>query len=512
LHRQKPSCVPEENNDKETAMKLNRILTTAVGAGMLGLLASCAAPGSVSQDSSMVIDKANRAMGAATVKSIRFAGTGIGATYGQAFQPNLQWPRLNYSSFSRLMDFDNAAMREEFARSRAEATGGGAVPLMGEGEQRVIALVRGDHAWNLIGPAPQPAPVALDARIHDLWTSPHGVLKAAMKNKATASKVLADGKTYSVLSFTEPGRFSAKAYVNEQGLVERVDSRLPNHVVGDSSVVTTYSGYKDSDGVQFPRRITQTQESVPVMDIEVTEVQVNPPADIAVPELIRVFSERAASERAADGVWFIGGGSHNSVVIEMRDHVILVESPLYDGRAAAVIAEVKRLVPNKPIRYVVNSHHHFDHSGGVRAAVSEGATLITSNAAVPFFQRVLANPNSIKADLLSKSGKAAKVEGVNGKRVLTDGSRNVELHLIGDSVHANGFVMAYLPAEKLLIEADAYTPGAPNSPPPGKPNGNNLNLIDNIERLGLKVERILPLHGRMVPVSELYVAAGKKPV
>ena len=146
--------------------------------------------------------------------------------------------------------------------------------------------------------------------------------------------------------------------------------------------------------------------------------------------------------------------------------------------------------------------------------MSEGATLITSASAVPFFQRVLANPNTIKADMLGRSGnagKAARVEGVNGKRLLTDGSRSVELHLIGDSVHANGFVMAYLPAEKLLIQADAYTPGAPNSPPPAKPNDNHLNLIDNIERLGLKVDRILPLHGRMVPVAELYAAAGKKP-
>ena len=495
-------------------MKFNRTLMTGLGVCALGFLASCAALGGASQDASAVLDKANRAMGASAVKSIRFSGTGTGATYGQAFQPNLQWPRLNYSSFSRVVDYENAAMREEFTRSRAEATGGGAVPLMGEGEQRVVALVRGDQAWNLVGPAPQPAPVALDTRIHDVWTSPHGVLKAAMRNKASASSVTEGGKAYSVLSFTEPGRFSAKVFVNEQGLVERVDSRLPNHVLGDSSVVTNYSGYRDFGGVQFPARMRQTQEGASVMDIEIKEVQLNAPTDIAVPELIRVFAERAASERAADGVWFIGGGSHNSVVIEMRDHVILIESPLYDGRAAAVIAEAKRLVPGKPIRYVVNSHHHFDHSGGVRAAVSEGATLITSAGAVPFFQRALANPNTIKADMLGRSGnsgKAAKVEGVNGKRVLTDGSRSVELHLIGDSVHANGFVMAYLPAEKLLIQADAYTPGAPNSPPPAKPNGNHLNLIDNIERLGLKVEQILPLHGRMVPVAELYAAAGKKP-
>ena len=495
-------------------MKFKRMVMTGLGlSAALALLVSCAAPGTGGspQDASAVLSKANHAMGATALKSIRFAGTGTGSTYGQAFQPGLQWPRLNYASFSRLLDYDNAAMREEFARSRAEPTGGGAVPLIGEGEQRVVALVRGEQAWNLVGPAPQPAPVALDTRIHDLWTSPHGVLKAAMKNKATATRVSEGGKAWSVLAFTEPGRFNAKAYVNEQGLVERVESRLPNHVLGDSSVVTLYSDYRDFAGVQFPTRIRQSQEGVPVMEIEVKEVQVNAPADIVLPELIRVFAERAASERAAEGVWFIGGGSHNSVAIEMRDHVILVESPLYDGRAAAVIAEVKRLVPGKPIRYVVNSHHHFDHAGGVRAAVAEGATLIASAPAVPFFQRALANPSSIKADLLGKSGRAATVEGVSGKRVLTDGSRTVELHLIGDSVHASGFVMAYLPAEKLLIEADAYTPGAANSPPPAKPNGNHLNLIDNIERLGLKVERILPLHGRMVPVTELYAAAGKKP-
>lgn len=492
-------------------MTIYRVVSNALAVWTLGLLASCAMPGGGAQDASALMEKSNRAMGGAAVKSIRFAGTGTGATFGQAHQPNLQWPRLNYASFSRLMDYDNSAMREEFSRSRAEPTGGGAVPLMGEGEQRVVALVRGDLAWNLAGTTPQAAPVALDTRIHDLWISPHGVLKAAMKNKATASSATDAGKAYSVLTFTEPGRFSARAFVNEQGLVERVESRLPNHVIGDSVVVTHYSGYRDYGGVQFPSRIRQSQEGVPVLDIEVGEVQVNVAADIAMPAAVRDFTERAASERVADGVWFIGGGSHNSVAIEMRDHVILVESPLYDGRATAVIAEVKRLVPGKPIRYVVNSHHHFDHSGGVRAAVAEGATLITSAGAVPFFQRALANPNTIRADRLGQSGKAAKVEGVEGKRVMTDGSRNVELHLIGQSVHANGFVMAYLPAEKLLIEADAYTPGAPNSPPPAKPNGNHLNLIDNMERLGLKVDRILPLHGRIVPVTELYTAAGKKP-
>ena len=90
-----------------------------------------------------------------------------------------------------------------------------------------------------------------------------------------------------------------------------------------------------------------------------------------------------APTKLAEGVYLMGGGSHNSVAIEMQDHVILVESPLYDARATAVLAEVKRLVPGKPIRFVISSHHHFDHAGGLRAAVADGATLLTSDSAVP---------------------------------------------------------------------------------------------------------------------------------
>jgi glyoxylase-like metal-dependent hydrolase (beta-lactamase superfamily II) len=490
-------------------MKARRHTLLALAAASALLLASCATT-PPPLDATAVISKASAAMGADSMQSLRFAASGTGTTYGQAFVPNFQWPRLTYSSFSRHYDFANAGMREEFARSRAEPNGGGGIPLMGEGEQRAIAVVQGELAWNMAGPAQIPAPVALDSRIHDLWTSPHGVLKAAAKNKATAMSVTDNGQSYSVLSFSESGRFTAKAFVNAQGLVEKVESRLPHPVMGESAVVTMYSDYKAQGNTQFPMRIRQTQEGVNTLDLQVSEVQVNAPITIAATDLLRSFTERATSEQAAPGVWFIAGGSHNSVAIEMKDHIVLVESPLYDGRASAVMAEARRVIPGKPIRFMVNSHHHFDHSGGVRAAASEGATIISSAAGVPFFQQALANASTIRPDMLAKSGKKASVEGINGKRILTDGSRQVELHLITDSVHADGFVMVYLPAERLLIQADAYTPGAPNSAPPAKPNGNHLNLIANIEKLSLKVDRILPLHGRIVPLSELYTTAGKK--
>jgi glyoxylase-like metal-dependent hydrolase (beta-lactamase superfamily II) len=102
------------------------------------------------------------------------------------------------------------------------------------------------------------------------------------------------------------------------------------------------------------------------------------------------------------------------------------------------------------------------------------------------------------------------VEGVSGKRVLTDGVRTVEIFEMQGSVHAQGFLMVYLPAEKILIEADAYTPGPPNSPAPAQPNANHVNLVQNIEQNKLVVERILPLHGRMVVIADLMTAVGRK--
>jgi glyoxylase-like metal-dependent hydrolase (beta-lactamase superfamily II) len=465
------------------------------------LLAACAHR----DDAATVLRQADQAIGAGQLKTLRYAGTGTGATFGQAFQPGTSWPRINITGYTRWIDYENAAMREDSVRARAEPTGGGALPLMGTGEQRVSAWVRGEHAWNVVGNAPAAAPVAVDGRIHDLWTTPHGVIRAALRNGAT---VRSEGGT-SVVSFTDANRYRATAWIGADGTVQRVDSVVPNPVTGDTPVSTTYTGWRDWGGVKFPGRITQTQSGAPVLDLVVTDVQANAPAIVEVPAPVAGFAERVDAQKVADGVWFIGGGSHNSVLIEFADHLMLVESPLYDGRAQAVLAEVRRLAPGKPLRYVVNSHHHFDHAGGLRAAAANGAALVVSEPARGWYQQAFAQPNAIRPDALAQSGRRASFTGVEGTRRFSDGMRTVDIHFIEGSPHAQGFMLAWLPRERLLIQADAYTPGPPNTPPPAQPNALNVNLMTNIQRLNLDVDRILPLHGRVVPFSELRAATGR---
>jgi glyoxylase-like metal-dependent hydrolase (beta-lactamase superfamily II) len=228
-----------------------------------------------------------------------------------------------------------------------------------------------------------------------------------------------------------------------------------------------------------------------------------------VPDAARNQGENVTADAVAPGVWFIGGGSHNSVAIEMQDHLILVETPLNDARTGAVMDKLKALAPAKPIRFAVNSHAHFDHAGGVRTAVAEGATIVTQAANVPYFEQVFTQANALRPDAMARAARTPRLRAVAERLDLGDASRPVEVQS-----HHRRAAQRQLPdglpaAREAADRGRCIHPSAPNTPPPATPNANNVNLVENIERLKLGVERILPLHGRVVPAAELYAATGR---
>jgi glyoxylase-like metal-dependent hydrolase (beta-lactamase superfamily II) len=456
------------------------------------------------QDGQATLESVTKAMGASTLNSIQYAGTGVNFAVGQSATAGAPWPRFNLKSYTRSMNYETGALRQEQVLSRADTQPrGGGIPAMGEARQQF--LLSGDHAWTVAAAGPVPGPRYVAELQLQLWTSPHGVIKAAMANKA-----IVQGRT---IAFSIPGKLkNVKATLDNGHLVQKVEAVFASPVVGDMPFEVSYADYRDFGGIKFPMRIRQSAGGFPSLDLTVDDVRPNARVDIDVPEPVREATNpyaKVTTQQAADGTWYLTGGSHHSVVLEMRDHVILVEAPLNDARALAVVTEARKLVPSKPIRYLIASHHHFDHSGGVRAAVGEGATLITHESSRAYFERALAAPATVSPDHLTKSGRKAKVEGVRDKRVLTDGTRTVEIHHIAGNLHEDGMLMVYLPKEKLLIEADAYSPAPPNAPPPAVVNPNTVNLADNITKLGLSVDQILPIHGRIVPLAELHKTIGR---
>ena len=447
------------------------------------------------------------ALDVSTTKTFQFTANGKMWGVGQATSPMAANPRSYIRSLTRVYDFTAGAMRDELVRTQGEAppSGGDYQPI--EGEQRMISLVSGDLAWNESGKDMIPATQDANERAHAIVVSPHGLLRAAFANNATVAKRTIDGREMTVISFTVPGKHKVVAYDNDQNAIEKVESLYGHPVVGDMKVVTYYGPYRDFAGVKFPTKIIQYQDGLPSLDVTVSAVRANPTVDIAVPGNVRSTPVTVKSEKVADGVWFIGGGSHNSVLIEMKDYLIVIEAPLDDVRSSAVMGEVKKLVSGKPVKYLVNTHHHIDHSGGVRAYAAEGITIVTHELSRPFFEKALANTWTLSPDRLAKSKKKPVFQTMGDNMVLTDGARSVELYQIVGSGHHDGLVMAYLRKEKLLVEADAFSPfGVPKTP-----NPYSVNLEANVRRLNIDVERILPLHGNIVPYVELMKAIGKDP-
>lgn len=468
------------------------------------------------QDARNVVDAVARTIGAANVKSLQYSGSGYVFGFGQSYQPGGPWVKFNLKSYTLLADYEREALREEQVRTylNPPERGGTAVFV---GELRQVAFLNRDVAWNAgPGGAPAPAPLAVDARQLQLLLSPHGFVKAATAASPTVASRTVDGRRLTVVSFTWKGKYTVNGYVNGQNLLERVETWMPDPLLGDMLVVNSFSDYREVSGIRFPGRIVQEQGGFAALDLAVSDVQPNASAALDVPEAARQPVPpvgRVETVKAADGVWLlVAPVGPNSLAVEFRDYVAVVEAPFSEERSLAVIAEVKRLVPNKPIRYLINTHHHFDHSSGIRTFVAEGVTIITHRINRDFYNRVLRFPHTLSPDRLSQNPKPARFETLTDKHVLTNGSRSLELHLLEGNTHNPGLLLVYLPKEKLLHQADAFTappPGAPLPPAVNMVNARNANLMANIERLHLDVEQILAAHGRVMPIADLRKALGR---
>ena len=455
------------------------------------------------QDAKSILQSATKSMG--DPKSIQYSGTGHLGSLGQAYSPGSPWPVNNITAYTRTIDYSSLSSKEELTQVEpSPIRRGGAGPFAGE--QKQVNLVSGQYAWNQPGAAPQPAVAAAEERQIQIWLTPHGFLKAAMENNATAKK----GSGGTVMSFMD-GRLKVNGTIDNQGLVTRTETWLPNPVLGDMLVETTYSGYKDFNGVKFPTMIVQKQGGYPVLDLAVSDVRANVDLALTVPDAVRSAKAppvTVTSQKMADGVWFLAGGTHNSVLVEYPNYLVMIESPLNDARAMGIMAEAKKLVPDKPIKYLINTHNHFDHAGGIRAFVAEGATIITQEMNKPFYERAWKVPRTLDADRLAQNPKKATFITFKDKYFLTDGGRSLEMYRIDGDNHNAGMVMVYLPKEKILVEADDFTPAAPNAPSTGpRAHAGTVNLYEDLQRMKLDVVTIAPLHGFVVPFSEMRKAA-----
>lgn len=384
-----------------------------------------------------------------------------------------------------------------------------------------------------------PARVAT-RRKQERLSSPLLLLRAAAEHPQAVQRQ-ADarfkGKLHSVIALTDSGQPIRVFLDAETHLPAKAETLEDDPIYGDTSYAVIFADWRQVGAVRLPfeltyrvnGRVMQTEQREEIRpNVELSADAFAIPTDLhqsADPDdalrgerasqwflrriamgspLDRDQSRSVVFTEVAPGVYHVTGGTHHSLLIEMRDYLIVVEAPLYEARSQAVMAEAKKRWPAKPIRYVVNTHFHNDHSGGLRTYAAAGATVVTGAVNKEYFEQVLRAPHTVHPDALQQHPRQAVIEAVSAKKVLSEGERSVEIYPVENS-HATGMLVVYLPQEKVLFVSDLFTPGVQ------RPGGVwAKELFAAITQYGLQVERIAGGHGGIGSIEDLRRVVGQK--
>ena len=379
-----------------------RKIVPVLGLGAIVLLATAGAR----QTPPATLAEVATAMGATNLRTLEYSGAGYTFAFQQAPGPGEPWPLFVVDTYKVSIDYAMPAMRFETTRAQGEhpPRGGASQPVAGN--PRTVQFVSGRSAWSqAANGGVQPNTGAVSDRLRQLWMTPHGLIKAAMASGATMSD--------RTISFKLEG-LAINVHVGAKDLVERAEYLISSPVIGDVPVELVYTDYMDVGGVQFPKHIIEKTDGYLTWDITVAEVKPNAPVSLNTPADVRpapatpppAQPPNVLPRQIANAVWHLTASAYGSVLIEFRDFLLMFEAPIDDARSIAVNEWTRKTVPGKPIRYMVNTHAHFDHAGGVREYVAEGITVITHEMNRSYYEQAWGRPRTLSPDKLALQPRA----------------------------------------------------------------------------------------------------------
>ncbi len=472
----------------------------------LVILAACAEPPPVSAEQQYIEEVAAALGGSAVIEAVEtltMEGEGRMLNLGQDLTPESATMEFELSDYRLDADLANGRSRTALTRTPRFDYFRGRDPM------RLVSGIDGEVAYD-IGPDGSARRahnrVAADRR-SAYFHHPLPLLRAVLLGELTLGNVRTDDGVNLADVSTSSGKVFTLAVDAESHFPAYIRSTDHHSYLRDAVRQTSFSDYVGVDGLMLPTVISQSLEEfrlfrlqVGTQSLNVALSEIGAPTEVSeAPPVVGVAPSNVTAELLAEGVWLLAGQSHHSVLFEFSDHLKLLEAP-NETRTLAVIAKARELVPDKPLTHVINTHHHFDHSAGLRAAQSEGLTIVTQAANEAFYRRMAEQPSTLEQDALARAPRPIDIEIVEDQRRYEDESMTLELYHVAGSEHSSSILMAYVPEQRLLIEADLYNPGR-TTPQLFAPN-----LVDNIERYGLRVDQVVPIHGGVVEYAVLEAA------
>lgn len=438
-----------------------------------------------------------------SVQALVIEAEGTMLNIGQDLTPEAATMEFAISDYRRTVDLAALRSRTELVRTPRFEYFRGPEPMpMAYGLDETIA-----YSVAADGTARRATDLVAAEQRSSYYHYPLTLLKAALSGSATVANVREEeGRVLADFTLVD-GPVITLAVDAATHMPEFIRSTEHHFYLRDVQRTTRFAESLTVDNLKLPAVMSEYLDEFLVSQLRVTSVESAAAAeDLSAPEpaasapaAAGVTPAIVTAEALSDGVWLLAGQSHHSVLVEFSDHLLLIEAP-NENRTLAVIAEAEALIPGKRVTQLVNTHHHFDHSGGHRAATARGLTIITQAANEAFYRRMAEQPSTIVPDLLARSPQPIQLELVDDQLVIEDDAMRLELYRVNGSQHSRSMLMAYLPEQRLLIEADLYTPGR------SVPQRFAPNLLENIRSRGLEIDRLVPIHGRVVDFAELETA------
>jgi hypothetical protein len=457
-----------------------------------------------------VIDDAAAALGGKdriqAARTLVIDGDGTSPNVGQNTMPDGALPVWKVTHYKRAIDLASGRTRVQQLRTAQFLFAGATVQRQDQG-------LDGDVAFNVAqgGQATRAGEAAVRERRIELLHHPITIVRAALDPAARVTNFRLSGGNELVDVTTAKGDQLTLAVDATTKLPSRVTSASDNPNMGDVAITTAFAEYEDVNGLKLPRHLTTNMDLYPQFDLHVSNNAVDgDTGDLAAPDAVKGASVPApppvnvTAEQVGKGIWWLAGsGNHRSVVFEFDDHLTLFEVPVNEARSKAVIDKARTL-SQKPLTQVIVSHHHFDHSGGLRTAVAEGLTIITYRGNEAFFKDLVARKHTIVPDALARNPKPLELELVDDELTLKDRSMEVRLYHLLDNPREGTNLFAYVPRDRILVQADLY-----DSTWQQHPWGENV--LWNIDHRNLRVDKDVPVHGEIEPFARMVQTIKSKP-
>ena len=298
-------------------------------------------------------------------------------------------------------------------------------------------------------------------------------------------------------------------------VISKLEFTEERNPYGDVAKERSFSNYLEVSGLTLPLTETTREMGEVTRMLEWSAITINqdlPEERFEIPTTELSIRERAQALLGADtlpvesielapGVYLGESVSMNNMWVEFDDFILVAEGPNNERQSLEVIRQIRETVGDKPIRYLVTTHHHADHTGGIRTYAGEGATVVTHANNEEIIREILTRPHTLKPDLLAQSGQEPQIETVEDSKSITDGTRTVEL-LHVPNAHADGYLAIYLPRERLIFQSDMLSilqgeTGEPVLRPYTR------EFYDAVVEQRWRVNRIIPGHGRIAEWQEL---------